>query len=300
MNYNLNAGYGNAVAHALTWNTTWKTFLVINSSAWDNSRLQDLFRPDSDWVGRIFTSITSALAVCTANQWDVIFIWPWYTETVTTAGWINVNKAWVSIIGLWIWDLRPTITFTTVVWASFNVTAANTRIQNIWFICWIDNQTAMVNSNSVYSIFDTCEWTISNWTVWAAIWILTAATSDKLYVINSRFIWPAVNAWTTCAACIQHESWVDYVIQNTYFSWKMTQAILNVATVLRWIIDNNRFVIWTGTKAIAMASTSTPFITNNRINVASGTAPIVSAAWFVAWNIYSAAAWVTSWVASTF
>ena len=69
----------------------------------------------------------------------------------------------------------------------------------------------------------------------------------------------------------------------------MTQAILNATTVLRGLIDSNRFVISTGTLAISVAAASTPFITNNRINVPSGTAPITAAAGFVAGNVYSAA-----------
>src|SRR5207253_9370711 len=113
------------------------------------------------------------------------------------------------------------------------------------------------------------------------------------------FTGPATNAGTTCAACIQHESGVDYLIQSNYFAGKMTQAIKNVATVLRGLIDNNRFVIGTGTVAITMAAASTPFITKNRINVPSGTTPITAAAGFVSGNNYSAAAGVTAGTAST-
>ena len=79
----------------------------------------------------------------------------------------------------------------------------------------------------------------------------------------------------------------------------MTQAILNSTTVLRGLIDSNRFVISTGTLAISVAAASTPFITNNRINVPSGTAPITAAAGFVAGNVYSAAAGVTAGTAVT-
>jgi len=74
----------------------------------------------------------------------------------------------------------------------------------------------------------------------------------------------------------------------------MTQAILNATALLRGVIDNNRFVIATGTLAISVHASSTPFISNNRINVPSGTTPITAAAGFVAGNIYSAAAGVVS------
>jgi hypothetical protein len=74
----------------------------------------------------------------------------------------------------------------------------------------------------------------------------------------------------------------------------MTQAIKNVATVLRGVIDGNRAIIGTGTLFATMAAASTPFIVDNRINVPSGTTPITAAAGFVAGNQYSAAAGVTS------
>jgi hypothetical protein len=90
-----------------------------------------------------------------------------------------------------------------------------------------------------------------------------------------------------------------YVIKDNYFAGKTTNAILNATTVLRGLIDNNR-IVTTGTAAINMAAASTPFISNNRMNVASGTAPIVAAAGFMAGNVYSAAAGVTAGTAATF
>ena len=86
---------------------------------------------------------------------------------------------------------------------------------------------------------------------------------------------------------------------NNYFTGKMTQAILNATAVLRGLIDNNRFVVATGTVAITLHASSTPFITNNNINVPSGTAPITAAAGFVSRNSYSAAAGVTAGTAVT-
>lgn len=259
------------------------------------------FPVDKDGGNRTFPTLATALADSNtvASRGDVILVLPGHTETITGAAGVNINEAGVSIIGLGNGALRPTFTFTTAVAASFDVSAANILIQNIRFVCGVDNQTAINNVTTADVTFDNCEWIISNGTVGAAIGILTAATADRLKVTNSRFTGPAVNAGTTCAACIQHESGVDYVIQNNYFAGKMTRAILNVATVLRGLIDNNRFVVGTGTVAITMAAASTPFITNNRINVPSGTAPVVAAAGFVAGNAYSAAAGVTAGTALT-
>lgn len=251
---------------------------------------------DKDGGNRIFATIASALSDTNtvAARGDVILLLPGHTETVVGAAGIALNESGMSIIGLGNGAARATVTFTTAVGASFDITAANVLIQNVRFVAGFDNITAMNNVTATDVTFDNCEWIISNGTVGAAICILTAATADRLKVTNSRFVGPAINAGTTCAACIQHESGVDYTIKGNYFAGKMTQAVLNVATVLRGLIIENYFVIGTGTKAIAMAAASTPFISNNRMNVASGTTPIVAAAGFVAGNIYSAAAGVTS------
>lgn len=294
--------YGLIASNIQTLNPGAKVhFVGPSSSTWYGDFIA-AFGPDADGGNRAFSSITTALADSNvvADRGDVLLVLPGYTQTVTGAAGISVTKAGLSIIGLGNGAARPTITFSTAVAASFNISAANILVQNLRFVTAIDNQTAVHNVTGADVKFDQCEWTISNGTVGAALGISTAATADRLQVTNCRFVGPATNAGTTCAACIKHEAGVDYLIENNYFAGKMTQAIVNVATILRGSIHNNRFVIGTGTVAITMAAASTPFVTNNRINVPSGTAPIVAAAGFVAGNAYSAAAGVTAGVASTF
>lgn len=263
---------------------------------------QEFKGQDQDGGNRIFPTVGAMLADANvvASRGDVIYLLPGHTETITTAAGIALSIAGISLIGLGNGSLRPTFTFTTSTAASFDVTAANILVQNIRFVCGIDAQIAMNNVNKADVTFDNCEWIISNGTVGAVLGVLTAATADRLRITNHRFVGPAINTGTTCTACIQHESGVDYVIQNGYFAGKMTQAIKNVATVLRGRITANDFVIGTGTVAVTMAAASTPYITNNNFNVASGTAPVVAAAGFVNGNHYSAAAGVTAGTASTF
>lgn len=249
----------------------------------------------------VFPTIAAAAAKCVADRGDSILIASNHDETVTTAGGITLSVNGVSLIGLGSGTDRPTITFTTAVAASMNVSGAEVTVKNVQFVCGIDAQTAMVNVTGTDANFINCEFDTNSGTVGAILGILTGATSDRVSVVNCRFLGPATNTGTTTTAQIQYESAVDLVIQGCYFTGKMTQAILNVTgTVLRGLIDNNRFVVATGTKAISVAAASTPFITNNRINVPSGTTPIIAAAGFVAGNLYSAAAGVTAPTAATF
>lgn len=244
-------------------------------------------------------TIAQAQSLATASNGDVIVLMPGHTETITGAAGIAISKAGLTIVGLGQGTKRPIINFTTAIGAQMTVTAANTSFQNIVFTCGFDAITAMISVTSTDVSFLNCEFNTNNATMGAVLGILTAATATRFTVDSCRFLGPAVNAGTTTTAQIKHEVGEDFVIRDSYFTGKMTQSILNATTLLRGQIHNNQFVVATGTVAITMAAASTPFITNNRINVPSGTAPIVAAAGFVAGNVYSAAAGVTAGTAST-
>lgn len=248
---------------------------------------------------KAFATLQAAINASTANKAEVIILLPGHAETLTTASAITVNKAGLRIVSAGIGSRRATFTFTTAVAASLNITASNVNIENCIFTCGIDAQTAMINVTGSDVTFLGNDFNTNSGTVGAILGILTAATADRLTVINNRFLGAATNTGTTTTAQIQHEVGVDYVIKENYFTGKMTQAILNATTILRGLIQANIFVVATGTKGISVAAASTPMIANNRFNVPSGTAPIVAAAGFVAGNVYSAAAGVTAGTAAT-
>lgn len=299
---NIESGFGRIMAAGAVdlaggdLNTTGRIFIVSGSSETNANEIRAMYGNGyHDGTRSVYTTLTLALAACLAGRSDIILVAPGHTETVVAAAGIAVSIAGVRIIGLGSGTDRCTISFTTSVAASFNVTGANVVIQNITFAVGIDAITAMINVTATDVTFQNCEFDTNNGTMGVVLGILTAATADRLVISGCRFLGSAINSGTTTTAQIQYEAAVDIQIINNYFCGKMTQAILNVTgTVLRGLIANNFFVVSTGTKAIAVAAASTPFITNNRMNVASGTTPIVAAAGFVAGNIYSAAAGVTS------
>lgn len=264
--------------------------------------LLDEFGVDSDGQNRIYPTLVAAIAdsAVVAARGDVLFVLPGHTETITGAAGIAVSKSGLSIVGLGNGLLRPTISFTTAIGAQMTVAGANVSFQNIVFSVGFDAITAMIAVTATDVSFINCEFNTNNATMGVVVGLSFGTTSNRFIVDGCRFLGPAVNSGTTTTAQIQYEAAVDGVIKNSYFTGKMTQAILNTTgAVLRGLIDNNRFVVATGTVAITVHSSSTPFITNNRINVPSGTAPIVAAAGFVAGNVYSAAAGVTAGTAST-
>lgn len=248
----------------------------------------------------LYNTIALAAAKCVADRGDSILVASNHDETISTAGGITLSVTGVTMSGLGNGTDRPTITFATSTAASLNISGAEVIIRNFQFTNAIDAQIAMINVTGTDVVFQNCEFDTNTATTGAVLGILTAATADRLVVSKCRFLGPAVNSGTTTTAQIQYESAVDIEISDSYFTGKMTQSILNVTgTVLRGIIRSNYFVIATGTKAISVAAASTPFITNNRINVPSGTTPIIAAAGFVAGNVYSAAAGVSAGTAAT-
>lgn len=247
-----------------------------------------------------FATLTVAVNACTAGNNDVIFVMQGHTETIVAAGGVTIAKAGVNIIGVGTGRNRPIFNWTTSTAGTFLISAANVYIENLVFSpVGVGAVVSAISITGADVFLNNCEMQISTGTNACVLGILTAATATRLRIESCRFIGPATST-QTCTAAIQHEVGIDYVIRGCYFTGKLTQGILNATTILGGLIDNNRFVIATGTLAITMAAASTPLISNNRINVPSGTTPITAAAGFVAGNVYSAAAGVTAGTASTF
>lgn len=155
------------------------------------------FYVDSNVAGSDGTSpdtavatVNAAVALCTANQGDVIVVMPKHAETITAAGGVTVNKAGVSLIGLGLHGQSPTFTFTTANTASFLISAADVYVENFLMVAnFLNVATAFdVTATGVFinsvTFRDTS--TILNWV--AGIKASGADnTADRLKVENCRF-----------------------------------------------------------------------------------------------------------------
>ena len=79
MSWSINSGYGQLDTYDLMFGNAssrlkfGKKLFCIKSTDTDNyNRFQELFKPDSDGVPRVFSTITAALAV--AQDWDTIYV----------------------------------------------------------------------------------------------------------------------------------------------------------------------------------------------------------------------------------
>lgn len=249
------------------------------------------------------TTLAAAHTLATTNNDDVCYLAAGHAESYTGAAAVTLSKAGMRYVGLGTGRRRPTFTFSTSTAAQAVVTGANTLFRNLVFdFTGVDAVVAAIAVDAADVTFEDCEFVTNSGTagVVSGITVGGTTTSPRLRVINCRFRGPATNSGTTTTAQITLTDCPDYEIRDCFFTGKCTQNITNGAAILRGEITGCRFVTYTGTKAINMHASSTPFITNCRFNVPSGTAPIVAAAGFVCGNQYSAAAGVTAGTASTF
>ena len=84
MSYNINSGYG-AMQVAGTPLTTGKVFMVAATTDENYDVLTQLYKHDNNGVGRLYTTITLALAACTASKGDVVLLSKGFTVAPTLA-----------------------------------------------------------------------------------------------------------------------------------------------------------------------------------------------------------------------
>ena len=218
------------------------------------------FNPDSP-----LTTIDAAVALCTANKNDIIYVMPGHAETISAAADIALDVAGISVIGLGNGANRPTVTMGTIDSVDIDVDAANVTIQGIRFLSAIDDIVAGIDVNAVNCTIRDCEFLESADDKNFLICILggSAATSDRLtvedcYVIqddasNTHF----VSLPGTSKGC---------VINNNIIMGDFGTAAIGVAGVTPFIqISGNEIfnIATTVDGCINLAATATGIVTRN-------------------------------------
>lgn len=279
--------------------TTGRFYIVGKSSLVGLQEVQGMF-PASypDGTAVVFSTIKLALAACLANRGDAILVMPGHTEAIANATDLAVNVAGVSIIGLGSGNLRPVLTLGTAITAGIAFSAANTQFCNMIVDgTGFDTITSMLTITAPGVSLRKNSFITAGATNQAALCITTSALATGLTIDSNTFS-GTTDAGTT--NCIQLVGGDDLVITNNFFYGAYTTSLgpINQITTasLRILISNNTLINATAssTKAIVLVAGSTGMISNNRIGILSGTAPITAAGAFVGGNYYAAAAGVTA------
>lgn len=292
---NLNQGYGLSFIASVLQNRPGKVFFVSNVTTNDIvNEIQNAIRPDSAGKIRFLTSITLALAQCTANRGDTIFVLPGHTESVTTSTALDINKAGVSVVGLGKGSLRPTITLSGVVGATVTLSASNTSLKNVIIdATGVDAITTAVTVPTAVTDVEIsdCRFVLASASAQATTGLTSAGTGDRLAILNNEFVGTS-DAGTAQALSIAGGNDVK-IIGNTFIGAYTagTGAINNSAAILRCIVKDNLInnLTASSTKAMIFHASSTGFVSGNRMQILSGTAPITGAAMsWVGGNYYAA------------
>jgi hypothetical protein len=79
-----------------------------------------------------FLTLDYAIGKCTASNGDVIYVMPGHAESIVGASTLTLDVAGVKIIGLGSGLSIPKFTYTTAAAATFNITAANCHVENLY------------------------------------------------------------------------------------------------------------------------------------------------------------------------
>lgn len=257
-------------------------FVGPTAAAWYGEFLS-AFGPDADGGNRAFPTLAAALADANVvtNRGDFILLLPGDTETVSAAGTITFSKAGITVIGIGTGTLRPTITFSTSTAADMNIDAANITFYNVIFdLTGIDALVAPIDVNSTDFTMRECRVVTASASAQATLGILTDANASRMKLLSNEFI-GTTDAGT--ATVVRIVGGNEHVIDGNRFYGAYTTTLgaieNNTTACLRCQITNNMIINATASSTVAMTfvAGSSGTIANNRMQILSGTAPIVGA-----------------------
>lgn len=129
-------------------------------------------------------TIAAAVAKCTANQGDTIYVLPGHAEDIESAAALDFNVAGIRVVGLGWGASRPTLTLKTAITASVAITAASVIIENILFVNGIDNLTKGISISAADVTLLDIETRDNNSNYHCDDFIVTTSAADRLQVLD--------------------------------------------------------------------------------------------------------------------
>ena len=184
-------------------------------------------------------TIDAANNLCTANNGDIIIVMEGHTETISAANGIALDVVGVTVLGLGRGRSRPVITFSTAAGASCDISAASNHIENLVFVCGIDDQTAMLNITAADVTVRNCEFQMADATYDAEIGIKVSDAGDRFLIEDCRFHGTANTA--VVAGAISFGAADNGIIRRNsiagYFG--TTGCVLNAAAAVNVVMADN-------------------------------------------------------------
>lgn len=223
-------------------------------------------------VDRPFASIDFAVGRCTANNGDFIFVQPGHLENVTAAAGLDLDVAGITIVFLGNGQDRGRIRFGTVVGADMDVDAADIKLVRPRFQANLDNLTAPIDVNAARFKMLGATWedgTAIN-TIRA---MLADANADDLEVDGFEFI-DGDGLGTQKVALLDVAAATRPTLRNIKITGDFSTGCISNSTA--WIDALLENLILDNANAgpvvaLALQATSTGWVRNASLRVASGT-----------------------------
>jgi hypothetical protein len=207
----------------------------------DATNGSDTANSGTSWSNALAT-VDAAIAKCTANQGDKIFMAPWHAESeaVAATAVATMSKAGVDLIGLTQGNQRPTFTFTADD-ATFSVTAPNCRISGIKIVSGVADMAIGMTVSALGDGLqvDNCIFADGGAAVELVIGIEIAAACNGCRIIGNQF-YTADGGGCASAISLAGES-AQTVIADNIISGDYSVAGIDGATALATniIVANN-------------------------------------------------------------
>jgi hypothetical protein len=280
------------IRNILNGNVTGNVFFVSSVTGSDGNNGLSSASP--------LATLNKALTLCTASNGDRIYLLPGHAESIIAAGTIAINVAGVRIIGLGQGDARPTFSWTTATTATMTITSNDAWIENVRFdLTGISALVSGIVISAAGVTITGCLFITAKAGTGTAPSqsILTTAGANRLTLLNNHFLAPALTP-TTVAAATGVIALVGgtgiRILNNVIGGWcTTTTGPISCVTTLtdNIVIDSNQIMNWTtsATKAISLLTGSSGVISNNRLGVGTGSAPITADTCYWLNNYYAGA-----------
>lgn len=246
--------------------------------------------------GTPFASLAYAIAdpAVVASRNTHIVLLPGHTETVTGAAGVNLNKIGIRVIGEGFGRNRPTINYTTDAAASFDINSASCSVSNCVFtMTGVDAITAGINVKAANFTLEDCEIEFTDSTNQSVLALLTNASADRMTIRRCHFH-GSNNAGSTAAIRIVGGTDIRILDSDIIGAFTTTVGCINVATTatVNLMVERCNLINLTAASTKVFTDTitaSTGAGIDNRMHIASGTAPVTGAT--MAWigNRFTAA-----------
>lgn len=178
-------------------------------------------------------TIAQAIALCTANNGDVIWVAQGHSETVGSATACKSSTAGITIIGLGEGSLRPALNVGTLNTAVVHLNAANNIMANMQILCALDGVTTLAKVSGDYSGFVDCYFgeggTDGDMNGTTAVTIGVAdGDSDHAFVKRCEFYMPDATAWAQ--AVLVAKDMVDLDISENRIVGDFSAAGIEIPT----------------------------------------------------------------------